>query len=239
MALVECLRNQYHRDPFFRDLLRSSPGTFRDFVVEDGLICRLIDDCRRLLCIPNILIGKRAARQIVISHAHSILAHLGHRKTLAYLQNELWWKYMVADVKSYCSSCSVCATSKIETSQPFGLLRPLPIPTRPWQSIGIDFVGLLPESSNRYESFDMIYAVIDHLTSMVHLIPTKQTYRACDIAEVVFDHVYELHGLPERIISDRDTLFTSYCILSYVSRQRTILKLMELRNERTVPRLRC
>ncbi|PIL26936.1 hypothetical protein GSI_10074 [Ganoderma sinense ZZ0214-1] len=29
------------------------------------------------------------------------------------------------------------------------------------------------------------------------------------MAEVIFDHVYKLHGLPERIISDRDSLFTS------------------------------
>lgn len=29
------------------------------------------------------------------------------------------------------------------------------------------------------------------------------------ITEVIFEHVYKLHGLPERIISDRDPLFTS------------------------------
>ena len=44
---------------------------------------------------------------------------------------------------------------------------------------------------------------------MVYLIPTKQTYRTTDIAELIFDLVYRLHGLPERIISDWDSLFTS------------------------------
>jgi hypothetical protein len=51
--------------------------------------------------------------------------------------------------------------------------------------------------------------VICHLTSLVHLIPTKQTYRAKDIAEVIFDRVYKHHGMPRNIVSDRDTLFTS------------------------------
>lgn len=51
--------------------------------------------------------------------------------------------------------------------------------------------------------------VIDHLTSMVHLIPTRQTYKAKDVAEAMFDGVYKLHGLPEAIVSDRDSLFTS------------------------------
>ena len=55
----------------------------------------------------------------------------------------------------------------------------------------------------------MICVIIDLLTSMVHLVPTRQTYRAIDIAELMFEHVYKLHGIPERIISDRDSLFTS------------------------------
>ena len=70
-------------------------------------------------------------------------------------------------------------------------------------------MGPLLASDNCHGSFDMICVIIDQLTSMVHLIPTVQTYGAAEIAEVVFEHVYKLHGLPERIISDRDTLFTS------------------------------
>ncbi|CAG7850966.1 SubName: Full=Related to TY3B-TY3B protein {ECO:0000313/EMBL:CCA76064.1} [Serendipita indica DSM 11827] len=85
--------------------------------------------------------------------------------------------------------------------------------TRPsintWQAIGIDFVGPLPSSSNRSSVFDMICVVIDHLTSMVHLVPMRQNYTAKNIAEMVFENVYKLHDLPERIISDRDSYFTS------------------------------
>src|ERR1700761_7771076 len=116
---------------------------------------------------------------------------------------------MIRDVAAYCESCSLCAMSKSSTQKPMGLLRTLEVPRRPWQSIGIDFVGPLPESSNRHGTFDMICVVIDHLTSMVHLMPTKQMYRAADMAEVIFEGVYKLHGLPEIIVSDRDSLFTS------------------------------
>ena len=79
---------------------------------------------------------------------------------------------------------------------------------RPWQAIGVDFDGPLPSSSNRNGS-SIICVIIDHLTSMVHLVPTRQNYKAKDIAEVLFETVYKLHGLPERIISDRDSYFTS------------------------------
>jgi hypothetical protein len=85
----------------------------------------------------------------------------------------------------------------------------LTVPTRPWQTIGIDFVGPLPESTNRLGGFDTICMVIDHLTLMVHLIPMKSTYKAKQIAELVFENVYKLHSLLEKIVSNRDLYFTS------------------------------
>jgi hypothetical protein len=69
-------------------------------------------------------------------------------------------------------------------------------------------LGLLPKSSNLNGSFDMILVVICHLTSLVHLIPTKQTYHAKDIAEVMFYRVYKHHRMPKHIVSDQ-ALFTS------------------------------
>lgn len=44
---------------------------------------------------------------------------------------------------------------------------------------------------------------------MVHLVPGKTTYKAKDMAELVFSEVYKHHGLPKSIVSDRDVLFTS------------------------------
>lgn len=45
--------------------------------------------------------------------------------------------------------------------------------------------------------------------AMVHLVPSRTTYTACDLAELMFAEVYRHHGLPRAIISDRDVLFTS------------------------------
>ena len=65
----------------------------------------------------------------------------------------------------------------------------MPVPTHPWQYIGIDFVGPLPESSNRNRSYDMICVIIDLLTAMVHLVPTCQMYKVVDMAELIFNSV--------------------------------------------------
>jgi hypothetical protein len=47
------------------------------------------------------------------------------------------------------------------------------------------------------------------MTGMVHLIPTQTDATARQVAEVYIKEVVQLHGIPESIVSDRDTKFTS------------------------------
>jgi hypothetical protein len=205
--IPDCLRNRYAEDPFFKKILEN-PGSYSDFAVRDGLVLKRSGDSE-VLCIPKVVVSNRSVRDLVISHIHSLLAHLGYRKTLHSLRDEVWWPTMVSDVEEWCKTCTTCATSKASNQAPMGMLKTIAVPSRPWQSIGIDFVGPLPESKNRNGAYDMICVIIDHLTSMVHLTPTKQDYGARQLAEVIFDTVYKLHGLPAKIVSDRDSLFTS------------------------------
>ena len=207
MQLPSGFRGRYSEDSYFRKIV-SSPSDHPLFEYSDGLLYKKQGDTY-LLCVPDILSGSRRVREILIRHTHSILAHLGYRKTLDALRAEVWWPEMVADTEAYCRTCGICATTKSVPAKPMGMLRPLPVPRRPWQYIALDFVGPLPLSKNRLGEFDMICVIIDQLTSMVHIVPTKQTYGAAEMAEVIFEHVYKLHGLPERIISDCDSLFTS------------------------------
>ena len=101
--------------------------------------------------------------------------------------------------------CGTCVTSKDANSKPTGLLHSLPIPDRPWQSIGLDFMGPLPKSND----FDYLLVIIDQLTSQVHLVPTTMTVTARGIAWLILKEVMRLHRIPESIVSDRDTKSTS------------------------------
>jgi hypothetical protein len=56
------------------------------------------------------------------AHAHYILAHLGSRKTMYYLKDNVWWKTMLEDVKIHCNSCQVCKGAKSNNDKPYGLL---------------------------------------------------------------------------------------------------------------------
>lgn len=205
--LIVGIRHQYSRDPFFRRIL-DSPTEYRNFQVDEGLIHLCLKD-KTLLCVPDVKIRERTVREIVISQAHSLLAHLGASKTLTYLRDHVWWKSMVNDVNAYCASCITCKRSKPSNQKPYGLLNPLPVPTRPWESIGMDFIGPLPMSKDRNGEYDAITVIIELLTGMVHLVPSRVNYTAKEVAELVFAEVYKHHGLPRAIISDRDVLFTS------------------------------
>lgn len=116
---------------------------------------------------------------------------------------------MVVDINSYCNLCHTCRTSKPNNQRLFRMLHPLPVPNRPWEGIGMDFVGPFLEAKSCLGPFDMICTIICLLTGIVHIIPTRQTYRAREIAEIVFETVYKLYRLPSYIVSNRDLLFTS------------------------------
>ena len=184
MQLPGGFQGRYSEDAYFRKIV-SSPSEYPLFEYSDGLLYKKLGDTY-LLCLPDILVGMRRVREILIHHTHLILAHLGYRKTLDALRAKVWWPEMVRDAEAYCKTCGICATTKSVPAKPMGMLRPLPVPRRPWQYIALDFVGPLPLLRNRLGEFNMICVIIDQLTSMVHLVPTKQTYGAADMAEVIF-----------------------------------------------------
>ena len=93
---------------------------------------------------------------------------------------------MVSDTKAFCETCSTCKQCKLNNQKPYGLLNPLAVPTKPWESIGMDFVSPLPSSSNHDGIFDTITIVICLLTTMVELLPSCINYRAPELAELMF-----------------------------------------------------
>ena len=167
---VNEIRHKYGEDSLFKPILKN-PAQFRNFEVEDGLIY-LKEQGRKLLCISKIIIQGCSTQEIIISEAHSMLAHLRASKTLDYLQDHTWWHDMVSDMKAFCETCQTCQQSKLSNQKPYGLLNPLAILGYPWESISINFVGLMPESTNQNRSYDSITVIICLLTGMVQLVPS-------------------------------------------------------------------
>ena len=88
-----------------------------------------------------------------------------------------------------------------------GFLRPLPIPADRWEEVSLDFVTGLPRTLNGH---DAVLVVVDRFTKWAYLIPTQTTVDAKGTAELFHTVVFSRHGMPKRIISDRDSRFTSH-----------------------------
>jgi hypothetical protein len=168
--LMGDIHNQYHKDPPFRIIL-DAPRSFKNFELKDGIMRLKLRD-RTVICVPDVKVKGRRLQEMVMSQAHSLLAHLGARKTLTYLRDHVWWKTMVQDVTAFCESCTTCQRSKSSNQPPLGLLQSLSVPSHPWEAIGIDFIGPLPLSKDRNAEYDSVTVVIDLLTGMVHLVPS-------------------------------------------------------------------
>ena len=84
-------------------------------------------------------------------------------------------------------------------------MQPIPLPERVWQQITTDLVTDLPESEGK----TAIVVFIDRLTKMTHMVPCTKEVSASQYARLFVDNVFQLHGMPEVIISERDPRFVS------------------------------
>ena len=68
----------------------------------------------------------------------------------------------------------------------------------------MDFIIGLPKSLG----YDAIFVVVDMLTKVAHLLPVCKDHRAKDIATIFMKQIFVYHGLPQKIILERDSKFT-------------------------------
>ena len=143
-------------------------------------------------------------------HNDPLAGHFGINKTRELIGRKYYWPSLRKDVKAYVKGCDVCLASKAVRHKPYGDLQALPVPIHRWKDLSINFVTGLPVSTDwKGESYDSILVIVDRLTKMVHYEPVKVTIDAPGLAEVILDVVVRHHGLPDSIVSDRGSLFTS------------------------------
>ena len=157
------------------------------------------------LAVPNVK-GLRL-RCLEELHDTQYSGHLGMSKTLQGVSRLYWWPKLRRDVRHHVRTCASCQRNKSSNSRAFGLLEPLEIPGRRWESISMDLITGLPTSAKRKN--DAIVVFVDRLSKMVHCVPTTTKVSAKTLAEIFVCQVNRYHGVPRDIVSDRDPRFTS------------------------------
>ena len=168
-----------------------------------------IDDVlhhQNLLYVPEVI-----RTELISRHHNDLLAgHFGIKKIRELIARNYYWPSLRRDVEDYIRGCDVCLASKAVRHKPYGNLQCLPIPIHRWKDLLMEFVTGLPISTDwKGDNYDSILVIVDWLTKMVYYKPVKVTIDAPGLAEVIIDVVVRHHGLPDSIVTDRGSLFTS------------------------------
>jgi transposase InsO family protein len=172
--------------------------TWQKFLLHEGLLYRA-----NKLCVPT-----SSVRLLLLQEAHGggLMGHFGVKKMEDVLAAHFFWPWMRRDVERYVSRCTICNKAKSRLD-PHGLYMPLPVPRAPWEDIFMDFILGLPRTKRGRDS---IFVVVDRFSKMAHFIPCHKTDNASYVADLFFNEVVRLHGVPNTIVSDRDAKFFSH-----------------------------
>ena len=197
---LESIKGQYELDAAFKDvILNCKEGrAWNKYVLNDGYLFRA-----NRLCIP---VG--SVRLLLLQEAHGggLMGHFGATKTLDVLANHFFLPQMRRNVQRFVSRCTTCQKAKSHLN-PHGLYMPLPVPSIPWADISMDFVLGLPRTKRGRDS---VFVVVDRFSKMAHFIPCHKSDDAVHIADLFFQEIVRLHGMPSTIVSDRDAKFLSH-----------------------------
>lgn len=197
---INRIKAGYSKDRLF-SLVLEEPQKYQSFSARNGIIYTKNTYGNEVPCIPR----DRNLITEILTQAHDGVGHFGEQRTSEYVRRWYWWPRLVGDTKDFCKSCEACQRSKVPTTKPAGKQHSLPIPTKPWDSIGMDFVGPFPES----KGYNYLWVIICRMTSMVHLIPVHTNMTSKDLSWIYLREIVRLHGLPSSIVCDRDPKFTS------------------------------
>src|SRR5467141_471993 len=165
----------------------------------DGLLCHL--GC---IYVPNSSNLRLCVLQYL--HNHPLAGHFGQTKTLYQVSMHYYWSGLPVYIKDYCKSCTICSHAKPVRHRPYRLLKQLPIPKKPWNSISMDFIEKLPQSSG----YTSILVIVDRLSKQSLFILTHDTITSQQLAQLFVLLVFSKHGVPSHVTSDRGMEFVSH-----------------------------
>lgn len=156
-------------------------------------------------CAPKIVIPD-SLKQMVLKFNHdiSIAAHWGIKKTTAKIAKDFAWKNMFEEIKDYVRSCELCQLHKTSQNTKIGLMSST-LPERSLQRLHIDLFGPLVRSKNGNQ---YMLVCVDSFSKFTWFVPLKKA-TSDTVKKALVERVFSQNGVPEFIISDNGSQFTS------------------------------
>src|ERR1700731_1548207 len=199
------IRSGISLDPVIAPILEDlrSNSTDPRWSMDDELLCE-----RGRIYVPDV--NDLQLHVLCARHDHPLAGHFGQTKTMALVFRDYTWPKLRGFVLDFCKSCTICGRAKAPWHKPYGMLKQLPIPEKPWNSISMDFIEQLPESSG----FTAILVVVDRFMKQGIFIPMTNEVHSAELARLFILHIFSKHRVPSHITSDRGSEFVSHFFCS-------------------------
>lgn len=146
----------------------------------------------------------------VIQRVHDSFlgGHPGRDTTIDLLARQFYWPGMNQDVRRFLRNCDVCGRTTVWRDKKKGMLKPLPVPSRIWQEISMDFITDLPPAEGSKAT--ILLVITDRLSKGTILLPVLPGhFDAENVAHLFIERYVPYHWIPTSIVSDRGSQFVN------------------------------
>ena len=134
-------------------------------------------------------------RSLVIEELHDTHPGICRMKALAH--SFVWWPKLDSDLEEKVKRCTDCQTHR--KTPPEAPLHPWEWPNRPWSRVHVDYAGPFQGK--------MFLILIDAYSKWMEVFPMNTSTSSATIEKL--RTVFATHGLPEKLVSDNGSCFTS------------------------------
>ncbi|XP_065198307.1 uncharacterized protein LOC135829851 [Sycon ciliatum] len=189
-----------------------TPVNGSTFCVRQGLLYREyspdgeagMDTTSPYYRLQLVLPTERRSTILHLGHTVPMAGHMGQAKTSQRILLRFWWPTILQDVAQYCSACEPCQRTARVLRHDRAPLIPLPVIGEPFRVVAIDIIGPLQrtQSGKKY-----ILTLVDYATRYPEAVALSNI-ESTTVADALIS-IFSRVGLPDKILSDQGSNFTS------------------------------
>jgi len=150
-------------------------------------------------------------RNSVLEQYHGKGVHFGIRRTSDLIKPHFFWPKMDQDISNFVKDCDFCSRAKWSESTASTPFQSMPATERPFKRICIDYAGPFKQSARGNTYF---LTIVDDFSRFLKLFPVRDCTAATTIR--CLQDLFANEGLPEEIMSDNGTHFTSNSMVMFL-----------------------